>query len=58
MQYTVEFVEDPSHPQVVLARVKISWREQGEKVAEEFERILIREKPFSRRITNIKGGNR
>ena len=58
MKYTVEFVEDPDHPQVVLARVRISWREQGEKVAEKFERIMIREKPFAHRISRIKGNTR
>lgn len=58
MKYTVEFIEDPKHPQVVLARVRILWREQGERVAEKFERIMIREKPFSHRIAQIKGNNR
>ncbi len=58
MKYTVEFIEDPKHPQVVLARVRISWREQGERVAEKFERIMIRETPFSHRISQIKGSTR
>ncbi len=53
MRYTVVFVEDTFSPQVVLARVRISWREQGEAVAEEFERILVRETPFSRRISRL-----
>ena len=58
MKYTVEFLEEPDQPKVVLARVRISWKEQGEQVAEVFERIMIREQPFSHRISKIKGARR
>ena len=54
MKYQVKFVSDPVNPLVVLARIYISWEEQGERVAEEFQRILIREKPFSHRISLLK----
>jgi prepilin-type N-terminal cleavage/methylation domain-containing protein len=54
MKYQVKFVVDPEHSLVVLARIFISWEEQGERVAEEFQRILIREKPFSHRISLLK----
>jgi prepilin-type N-terminal cleavage/methylation domain-containing protein len=58
MKYVVKFVEDPDHPLVVLARIQISWREQGESVAEQFERVLIRERPFSQRISQLQGSTR
>jgi prepilin-type N-terminal cleavage/methylation domain-containing protein len=54
MKYQVKFVVDPEHSLVVLARIFISWEEQGVRVAEEFQRILIREKPFSHRISLLK----
>lgn len=54
MIYRVKFVSDPVNPLVALARIYISWEEQGERVAEEFQRILIREKPFSHRISLLK----
>ena len=54
MKYWVEFLDDPELEKVVLARIRIAWREQGETVAEEFERILIRDTPFSHRISLIK----
>lgn len=53
MMYRVKFVADPDHPRVVLARVYISWLDQGERVAEEFQRVLIREKPFFQRISQL-----
>lgn len=55
MKYSVRFVPDPDHPEVVLAKVRVSWKEQGESVAESFQRILIREKPFHRRVANLRG---
>ncbi len=58
MKYTVKFIEDPDHAQVVLAQVYISWKEQGEEVAERFDRVMIREKPFSYRISQLTGSNR
>lgn len=58
MKYTVTFTEDPDHAQVVLAEVRISWKEQGEQIAVKFERVMIREKPFSHRISQIRGSNR
>lgn len=58
MQYTAKFQEDPDDTQVVLARVEITWKEQGERIAVVFERIMIREIPFSRRISTIVGTRR
>lgn len=58
MKYQVKFFEDPDNPLVVLARIAISWREQGEKVAERFDRVLIRETPFSHRISDLQENSR
>ncbi len=50
MQYTVEFREDRARPTVVLVVIKVSWREQGEHMGEEFRRIVVRRASFSRRV--------
>lgn len=53
MEYTVDYVTDPERPGLVLARIRVSWREQGESMGETFERILVRRVPFSRRISRL-----
>ncbi len=45
---TLEF--DENRPDVALARVRITWLEGGETVAEEFLRVLPRQLPLSARI--------
>lgn len=56
LKYRVRFLVDPRDTQVVLARVWITWKEQGELFAERFDRAMIRETPFSRRISRLKKG--
>jgi len=41
MEYTVEPIRDPERPGLVLARIRVSWLEQGERLGETFERILV-----------------
>ena len=53
MKYTVNYVTDLERPGLVLARITVSWREQGESMGETFERILVRRVPFSRRISDL-----
>ena len=50
IKYTVEFSTDPELPELVLARIRVSWLEQGEDQAQEFLRVLPREVPFSLRV--------
>lgn len=54
MRYSVTFKPDPEHPAVVLCRIGIAWMAQGEAVAAVFDRILVREVPFSQRIQKLK----
>ncbi len=56
MNYTVEFIEDLERPGVVLAKIKVAWRDQGELVGETFQRILLRRVPFSRRVSALARG--
>ena len=56
MKYTVEFIRDLERPGVVLAKIKVSWRDQGELVGETFRRILLRRDPFSRRVSALPRG--
>ena len=56
MKYTVEFIEDLERPGVVLAKIKVSWRDQGEFIGETFRRILLRCDPFSRRVSALPRG--
>ncbi len=56
MTYTVEFIEDLERPGVVLAKIKVSWRDQGEFIGETFRRILLRGAPFSRRVSALARG--
>ena len=58
MKYNVSFSGDPESSRVFLARIQISWLEQGEDVAEVFERVLIREVPFSRRVSRLREANK
>jgi prepilin-type N-terminal cleavage/methylation domain-containing protein len=53
MSYSIEFVADASDPDVVLARIDVRWREQGEVMAEIFHRLLRRQEPFARRVSRI-----
>ena len=55
MKYTVEFEIDPELPELVLARVRVSWREQGENVGQVFHRVLFREAPYSQRVAQRRG---
>ena len=50
---SVEFTADPADPELVLAKIAIRWRDQGEVVAEEFQHLLVREEPFSRRVARL-----
>lgn len=50
MKYTVAQTTDPERPGLVLARIQVSWKEQGEQVGETFERIFVRQTPFSQRV--------
>ena len=58
MKYNVSFSRDPEFSRVVLARIQISWLEQGEDAAAVFERVLIREVPFSRRVSRVREDNK
>lgn len=51
MEYTVDYVRDLERPGLVLVRIKVSWLEQGERMAETFERILVHHRPMSQRIS-------
>ena len=50
MKYSVEFAVEAEWPELVLARIRVSWLEEGEGRGQEFVRILPREVPFSRRV--------
>lgn len=53
MEYTVDYVTDLERPGLVLAKIRISWRDQGERMGETFERILVRRVSFSQRISDL-----
>jgi prepilin-type N-terminal cleavage/methylation domain-containing protein len=53
MSYSIRFTAAEGDPDVVLARVDVRWREQGEVMAETFHRILRRHEPFARRVSRI-----
>lgn len=57
LRYAVRFTADPQDPAVVLARIQVMWKEQGEAVVEEFERIVVREVPLARRVAELKSQN-
>lgn len=54
MSYRVEFTVDPQDPDVVLARIDVRWRQQGEAMAETFHRLLVRNEPFSKRVSRLR----
>jgi prepilin-type N-terminal cleavage/methylation domain-containing protein len=56
MKYSVEYAKDLERPGVVLAKIKVSWLEQGERMGETFRRILLRRVPFSRRVSELTRG--
>jgi prepilin-type N-terminal cleavage/methylation domain-containing protein len=55
MKYGVEFVVDPVLPELVLARVTVSWLDQGEDQGQEFQRVIQRTVPFSQRVAARRG---
>ena len=54
MGYTVDFVIDESHPDLVLAQVRVGWRQQGSELEQVFWRLLRREQPFRARVLRLK----
>ena len=58
LRYSVSFVVDVERPDLVLAIIRVSWRDQGEDVGQEFRRILPRAAPFSYRVRNRHGEDR
>ena len=50
MQYSVTFTASPERPDILLARIEVSWRDQGEDQGQTFQRLLPRAVPLSRRI--------
>ena len=54
MGYTVDFVIDEDHPDLVLAQVRVGWREQGSELEQVFWRLLRREQPFRARVLRLK----
>lgn len=55
LRYRVEFTQDPEQPQLVLAKVRVLWLDQGEAQAVEFQRILVGQVPFPQRIARLRG---
>ncbi len=54
MKYSVTFRVDPERPEVVLAEIDVSWREQGEFGGQVFRRILPRESPLPARVAALR----
>ncbi len=54
MRYSVDFIIDPQQPDLVMAEVRIGWREQGAELEQVFRRILPREKPFRERVLRLR----
>lgn len=50
MKYSVQFVTEPEHPNLLLARIRISWNRQGSDVGIEFMHLLPRSIPLSKRV--------
>jgi len=50
MKYSVRFVTDPEHSDLILARIRISWMHQGDDVGVEFLRLLPRSPTLSQRV--------
>ncbi|MCC6673274.1 MAG: type II secretion system protein [Planctomycetes bacterium] len=57
MRYTVRFVADEEHPELILARVRVQWRQQGEVQSEEFQRILPLHESYSVRVGRLRPEN-
>ncbi len=54
IQYSVKFSAEPEQADLLLARIQVSWSDQGQDVAESFDRILVRSLPFSQRVSRAK----
>ncbi|MBK8978075.1 MAG: prepilin-type N-terminal cleavage/methylation domain-containing protein [Planctomycetes bacterium] len=50
MRYSVEFVTDPTRPDLVLLKIRVAWLEQGADQGVELRRIVPRQVPFSLRV--------
>jgi prepilin-type N-terminal cleavage/methylation domain-containing protein len=50
----VTFTTDPEHPELVLARIDVSWTEQGEAQAQTFERILRWQESYPSRVARLR----
>ncbi|MFO1051614.1 MAG: type II secretion system protein [Planctomycetota bacterium] len=50
MQQSVSFVVSPDRPDMVLVKVVVVWRDDGEDDGETFVRILPRAVPLARRV--------
>ncbi len=57
MTLSAEIVRDESRPFVALLRVRASWLEGGERVAEEFLRVLPLQLPLGARVRRIREQN-
>ncbi|GAB4162334.1 MAG: hypothetical protein Fur0037_28590 [Planctomycetota bacterium] len=53
MSCSVRYENDPDRPDLVLAVVEVSWKEQGEDVRREFARILQRQEPLGLRVARF-----
>jgi prepilin-type N-terminal cleavage/methylation domain-containing protein len=53
LKYRVDFTLDPERPEVVLARIEIGWREQGDWITTRFRRVLFRQAPFAQRVQRL-----
>ena len=50
MKYSITFKTSSERPDVVLAVVRVAWRDQGEDQGQEFKRLLPRIVPLARRV--------
>lgn len=50
MRYSVEFTTSSERPDIVLATVRIAWRDQGEDQGQEFKRLMLRSVPLTQRV--------
>lgn len=54
LRYRVEFTQDPEQPHLALAKVRVTWLDQGEAQGVEFQRILVSHVPFPQRIARLR----
>ena len=54
LKAVVTMKRDPAHPRLVLASVRISWKEEGISVGETFSRIMSRAAPFPARVGRMR----